>query len=51
MTYTHHLTLDQPYTQAVESVRTARSEQGFRIITEIDMCATFEKKLDAVAAK
>ena len=47
MTYTHHLTLDQPYAQAVESVRAALSEQGFGIITEIDMRATFEKKLDA----
>lgn len=51
MTYTHHLTLDQPYAQAVESVRAALSEQGFGIITEIDMRATFEKKLDADAAE
>lgn len=51
MTYTHHLTLDQPYAQAVESVRAALSEQGFGIITEIDMRATFERKLDAAAAE
>lgn len=51
MTYTHHLTLGQPYTQAVDSVRAALSEQGFGIITEIDMRATFEKKLDAAAAE
>ena len=51
MTYTHHLTLDQPYAQAVESVRAALSEQGFGIITEIDMRATFEKKLAADAAE
>lgn len=51
MTYTHHLTLDQPYAQAVESVRAALSEQGFGIITEIDMRATFERKLDADAAE
>lgn len=51
MTYTHHLTLDQPYAQAVESVRAALSEQGFGIITEIDMRATFAKKLDADAAE
>lgn len=51
MTYTHHLTLDQPYAQAVESVRAALSEQGSGIITEIDMRATFEKKLDADAAE
>lgn len=51
MTYTHHLTLDQPYAQAVERVRAALSEQGFGIITEIDMRATFEKKLDADAAE
>ncbi|MEE1651396.1 DUF302 domain-containing protein [Brachybacterium sp. J144] len=51
MTYTHHLTLDQPYAQAVESVRAALSEQGFGIITEIDMRVTFEKKLDTAAAE
>src|SRR5690625_6237838 len=51
MTYTHHLTLDQPYAQAVGRVRAALSEQGFGIITEIDMRATFEKKLDADAAE
>lgn len=51
MTYTHHPTLDQPYPQAVESVRAALSEQGFGIITEIDMRATFEKKFDTAAAE
>lgn len=51
MTYTHHLTLDQPYGRAVESVRAALSEQGFGIITEIDMRVTFEKKLDTAAAE
>lgn len=51
MTCTHHLTLDQPYAQAVESVRAALSDQGFGIITEIDMRATFEKKLDTDAAE
>ncbi|GAA1325495.1 DUF302 domain-containing protein [Brachybacterium rhamnosum] len=51
MTSTHHLTLDLPYAQAVESVRAALSEQGFGIITEIDMRASLEKKLDAAAAE
>src|SRR5699024_3879911 len=51
MTYTHHLTLDQPYAQAVEGVRAALSEQGFGSITEMDMRATSEKKLTAEAAE
>ncbi|MGO2559320.1 DUF302 domain-containing protein [Brachybacterium sp.] len=51
MTYTHQLTLAQPYEEAVESVRAALSEQGFGVITEIDMRATFEAKLDSAAAE
>lgn len=51
MTFTHQLTLAQSYDRAVESVRTALSEQGFGVITEIDMRATFEAKIDAAAAE
>lgn len=51
MTYTHHLTLHQPYAQAVESVRAALSAQGFGIITEIDIRATFDEKLGTAAAE
>ncbi|WP_394214095.1 DUF302 domain-containing protein [Brachybacterium vulturis] len=51
MTYAHQLTLAQPYHRAVESVRAALFAQGFGIITEIDMRATFEAKIDAAAAQ
>lgn len=51
MTYTHQLTIAQPYAEAVDSVRAALSEQGFGIITEIDMRSTFEAKIDVAAAE
>ncbi|MDY0814358.1 DUF302 domain-containing protein [Kitasatospora purpeofusca] len=40
------VTLDRPFTEAVEQVRTALAEQGFGILTEIDVRATLRAKLD-----
>jgi uncharacterized protein (DUF302 family) len=51
MTYTHAITVDLSYEDAVERTREALSEQGFGILTEIDVRATFEKKLGAEAAE
>lgn len=38
--------LDVPFAKAVELVKDALSEQGFGVLTEIDMQATIKKKLD-----
>ena len=44
--YTLTRTVGLPYEAAVERVRDALSEQGFGILTEIDIAATLKKKLD-----
>lgn len=43
--YTIATTLNQPYDVAVKAVRAALEEQGFGILTEIDMKAVLKKKL------
>jgi uncharacterized protein (DUF302 family) len=48
--YTIAATLRQPYDAAVEAVRAALSEQGFGILTEIDLQATLKAKLDVDVA-
>ena len=48
--YTISTTLSQPYAAAVEAVRTALAEQGFGILTEIDLKATLKAKLDVDVA-
>ncbi|GAA1348541.1 DUF302 domain-containing protein [Arthrobacter roseus] len=51
MSYTHTVTVDLPYTAAVERTKAALSEQGFGILSEIDVRATFENKLGADAGE
>ncbi|PRZ15264.1 DUF302 domain-containing protein [Nesterenkonia sandarakina] len=47
MSYTHTITVPMTYDQAVETTRAALADQGFGILTEIDVKATFTKKLGA----
>ena len=44
--YTISTTLTRPYGAALEAVRRALGEQGFGILTEIDLRATLKAKLD-----
>ncbi len=46
-TYTITTTLNQPYDAAVEAVRAALGDQGFGMLTEIDLKATLKEKLGA----
>ncbi|OIQ84428.1 hypothetical protein GALL_337710 [mine drainage metagenome] len=46
MSYGITTTLDQPFETTLEAVRAALTEQGFGILTEIDMAATMKAKLD-----
>ncbi|WP_085370123.1 DUF302 domain-containing protein [Leifsonia sp. NCR5] len=50
MGYTITTTLPLPFPEAVNRVRAALSEQGFGVLTEIDVRRTFENKLGAEAA-
>ena len=47
MTYFHTLRVDLPYGETVERIRQALAEQGFGILTEIDVRGTMRAKLDA----
>ena len=46
MKYAMNATVEQPYEQSVATVREALAEQGFGILTEIDIRATMREKLD-----
>lgn len=47
MKYDLTITLDLPYEDAVPAVRAALKEQGFGVLTEIDVRATMREKLGA----
>jgi uncharacterized protein (DUF302 family) len=48
--FTLATTLARPYDEAVAAVRAALGEQGFGILTEIDLKATLKTKLDVDVA-
>lgn len=48
--FTISTTLAQPYGEAVAAVRSALGDQGFGILTEIDLKATLKAKLDVDVA-
>lgn len=50
MSYTHTATLPLPWDEAVQRTRDALAGQGFGILSEINVRATFEAKLGADAA-
>jgi uncharacterized protein (DUF302 family) len=43
--YAISITLEAGYSESVERTRTALAEQGFGVLTEIDVAATMKKKL------
>lgn len=51
MTYTHTVTVPLSWSDAVEQAREALAAQGFGILSEINVRATFEAKLGAEAAE
>jgi uncharacterized protein (DUF302 family) len=46
VSYALSTTVKTPYDETVEAVREALGEQGFGVLTEIDIKATLKKKLD-----
>ncbi|WP_108250381.1 DUF302 domain-containing protein [Planctomonas deserti] len=49
--YTNAITLDLPHAKALTRVKDALSVQGFGILSEIDVRATFETKLGTAVAE
>ena len=47
MTYTISTTVARPYHETVAAVREALGEQGFGVLTEIDLKAALKEKIDA----
>lgn len=47
MQYALTTTVEAPFTEALEATREALSEQGFGVLTEIDLAATLKAKVDA----
>ncbi|WP_104082494.1 DUF302 domain-containing protein [Cryobacterium sp. Y11] len=50
MNYAHTVTVSLPYEEAVSRVREELANQGFGVLSEIDVHATFEKKLGVESA-
>lgn len=46
-TFTLTATIDQPFSWAVQATRSVLADQGFGIITEIDLAATLKEKIGA----
>jgi uncharacterized protein (DUF302 family) len=46
MSYALSTTVGTPYAETVDAVKEALGEQGFGVLTEIDLKATLKKKLD-----
>ncbi|WP_299280133.1 DUF302 domain-containing protein [uncultured Georgenia sp.] len=46
MSYGISTTVEKPFDETVTALREALSEQGFGVLTEIDMAATLKAKLD-----
>ncbi|GAB3037368.1 ABC transporter ATP-binding protein [Nocardioides flavus (ex Wang et al. 2016)] len=44
-TYTLSVEVDRPYAEALDAARAALADQGFGILTEIDLAATMKAKL------
>lgn len=47
MGYAMTTTVDVPFDRAVEDVRSALGDQGFGVLTEIDLAGTLKEKIDA----
>ncbi|GGL43318.1 DUF302 domain-containing protein [Phycicoccus endophyticus] len=47
MTYTLDASLDRPFEEVLEATRGALADQGFGILTEIDLAATLKEKIGA----
>jgi uncharacterized protein (DUF302 family) len=45
--YAYRTKLNLPYEQAIEKVTAALKEEGFGVLTEVDVKVTLKKKLDA----
>ena len=50
MDYTLSTTVERPYDETVAATRAALADQGFGILTEIDLAATLKAKLDVDVA-
>lgn len=45
MAYGHSVTLESPFDEALAAVRAALGEQGFGVVSEVDLAATLRAKL------